>query len=89
MGALAANPQATQWSVAVWQEVVFYDATNPNDPNPDLYLGPVGCLNQNVYPAGGAVVETYINKVPSKLNSPPPPPLEQLPGDPDPTEVDG
>jgi hypothetical protein len=78
--------QATQWGVAVWQELVFYDATDPNDQNPDLWLGPLGPLNQDVYPPGGVPVPSVLKWTPSKLNSPTTPPIV-VPNDPDPPEV--
>jgi hypothetical protein len=77
---------ATQLGVAIWQGFVWEDGTTPNDPNPDLYLGPITCLNPTVY--GGAVpwpMGPY--GVHSKLTSPPNPP-QPVPGDPDPPEVD-
>jgi hypothetical protein len=77
---------ATQSQVAIWVQVVFEDATIPNDPNPDLYIGQLVAMNPNVYgtrvplpsPPSGAH---------SKLTSPTTPPMA-VPGDPDPPEVD-
>ncbi len=42
--------QATAWSVAVWQQIVQYDANSANTKNPDLRLGAAECLNKSVYP---------------------------------------
>jgi hypothetical protein len=80
--------QATQWGVAVWQETVAYDATDPNDPNPDLCIMEVGPMNQNVYPPGGLPLPFQINGACSKLSSPTTTPVV-VPGNPDPPEVDG
>ena len=45
--------QATAWDVAVWQQIVQYDASqyNPsaNKTNPPLRLGDATCLNDSVY----------------------------------------
>ena len=80
--------QATQWGVAVWQQTVAYDATDPTDPNPDLCFGEVGPLNQDVYPAGGTVQSEQLTSACSKLLSPTTAPVVP-PGDPDPPTVDG
>ncbi len=80
--------QATQWGVAVWQETVAYDATDPTDQNPDLCFGRVVPMNQDVYPAGGTPQPQQLVTSCSKLSSPTTQPV-LVPGDPDPPTVDG
>ena len=41
--------QATAWTVAVWQQIVHYDANSVNTKNPDLRLDAAMCLNDSVY----------------------------------------
>jgi hypothetical protein len=41
--------QATTWGVAVWQEIVYYDANSATPNNPNLHLGKAVCLNSTVY----------------------------------------
>jgi hypothetical protein len=77
---------ATSFRVAIWVQVVFEDATIPNDPNPDLYIGPLTPMNQSVY--GAAMpLPSQTSLAHSKLTSPTTPPMA-VPGDPDPPEVD-
>ncbi len=77
---------ATQRGVAIWVQAVFEDVTIPNDPNPDLYIGPRGALNESVY--NGAIVGVVDGTgVGSKLTSPKTPPMP-VQNDPDPPEVD-
>ncbi len=77
---------ATQANVAIWVQVVFEDATIMNDPNPDLYIGPMVAANPNVYPSG-TPVPSPASGAHSKLTAPTTPPMV-VPGDPDPPEVD-
>ena len=78
--------KATQQVVALWQQVVFEDATIPNDPNPDLYIGPLVPVNPDVY--GTAIPQPSLpSGAHSKLTSPTVQ-LMPVPGDPDPPEVD-
>lgn len=77
--------KATQLCVAIWQQIVMYDAnTDPN--NPDLYLDQALPANQAVY---GAAVPLPMHPAwpHSPLTSPTSPPMP-VPGDPDPPEVD-
>jgi hypothetical protein len=76
---------ATSVGVAVWQQIVMYDAnTNPN--NPDLSIDQALPANQDVY--NGAVPLPMHPVWPhSPLTSPTSPPMP-VPGDPDPPEVD-
>jgi hypothetical protein len=77
---------ATNAGVAIWQQVVFEDAAIENDPNPDLYIGPLDPMNPAVY--GAAVpIPTAASGAHSKLTSPTTPSMA-VPGDPDPPEVD-
>jgi hypothetical protein len=41
--------EATQLGVAIWAQAVFEDATTPNDPDPDLFIGPLVPMNPEVY----------------------------------------
>jgi hypothetical protein len=77
---------ATASGVAIWLQTVFVDATIPNDPNPDLYIGAMYPMNPDVY-ITGVPVPSPPSGAHSKLTSPPTPPVP-VPGDPDPPEVD-
>jgi hypothetical protein len=77
--------KATRLCVAIWQQIVMYDAnTDPN--NPDLYIDQALPANQAVY---GAAVPLPMHPAwpHSPLTSPTSPPVP-VPGDPDPPEVD-
>jgi hypothetical protein len=75
----------TQYTVAIWQQLVYEDATIPNDPNPDLYLWDTVCLNPMVY--GVTTVQSVKRSgAHSKLTAPTVQ-LTPIPGDPDPPEV--
>jgi hypothetical protein len=80
---------ATQRGVAIWQEIVEYDAASANPQNPDLYIELALPLNLNVY--GTASVAPMPPLWPhSPLTSPTTPASKLIvPGDPDPVEVDG
>jgi hypothetical protein len=75
----------TQSNVAVWQQLVYVDASNPNDPNPDLYLWDTVCLNPMIY--GVPVQQVQHTGAHSKLTAPTVQ-LTPIPGDPDPPEVE-
>jgi hypothetical protein len=75
--------QATLWSVAVWQQKVYYDANSATPNNPNLRIMAAQCLNKPLYgPSwvfGSAVFPV------SPLTSPTAPPSSVIvPGDPDP-----
>jgi hypothetical protein len=76
--------KASQFGVAIWQDVVFEDGSPPD--NPTLYLGTTMPLNQDVYGNAQPVVVTATWPA-SKLTSPTTP-IMPVPGDPDPPEVD-
>jgi hypothetical protein len=78
--------KATANSVALWQEPVLFDDTNPDDPNPDLYIGDLEPLNPNIYQ--GTVLPQWITMgAHSKLTSPKVQAV-LVPGDPDPPVVE-
>jgi hypothetical protein len=78
--------RATQVGVAIWQQIVCYDANTPQN-NPDLYIELAQAMNENdVYPTALAL-PNLITGLPSTLTSPRTPPMP-VPGDPDPPEVD-
>jgi hypothetical protein len=79
--------RATQWGVAVWQEVVYYDASDTTG-NPDLYLGPIGPMNDAVYPPNVNIVPQYLNTKPAKLTDAQPGLAVPVPANPDPPTVD-
>ena len=78
--------EATTLGVAIWQQIVMYDA-NSDPNNPDLYIDKVLPANQAVY--GAAVLSSRCTPAwpHSPLTSPTSPPMP-VPGDPDPPEVD-
>jgi hypothetical protein len=78
--------EATLSDVAIWVQVVFEDATTPDDPDPDLYIGQLEPANPEVY-GSGVPIPSPASGAHSKLLSPTTPPM-QVPGDPDPPEVD-
>jgi len=53
--------QATTWGVAVWQQIVEYDANSSTPNNPNLRLGPTTCLNDSVYQNVPAVDLTWVD----------------------------
>lgn len=78
--------EASQLGVAIWAQAVFEAAATPNDPDPDLYIGPLVPMNPDVY--GTAVpIPSGPSGAGSKLLSPKTAPMP-VPGDPDPPEVD-
>jgi hypothetical protein len=80
------STNGTQYGVGIWQQLVYVDATNPNDPNPDLYLWDTVCLNPMIYGVSSAQPLTR-SGAHSKLTAPTMQ-LTPIPGDPDPPEVD-
>jgi hypothetical protein len=82
--AISTIQQANLWGVVLVQQVVYEVPAVPNDPNPDLCLGAKQVLNY------GSTPNPYGPAWPcSKLTSPPPGWVTQIPGDPDPPTVDG
>jgi hypothetical protein len=78
--------ESTNQGVAIWAQVVFEDPVILNDPDPDLYIGPLGPMNPNVYTTGVPLGSPATGKH-AKLLAPTLPPMP-VPGDPDPPEVD-
>jgi hypothetical protein len=82
--------RATSLNVAVWQQIVMYDA-NSDANNPDLYIDQLLPANQDVYGTGpGAAVPIPMHFPIPSPHSPltsPQTPVMPVPGDPDPPEV--
>jgi hypothetical protein len=77
--------RATQLCVAIWQQIVLYDA-NTDMNNPDLYIDQALPANQAVY--GAAVPLPMHLPWPHSPLVPPQWPPMPVAGDPDPPEVD-
>jgi hypothetical protein len=83
--------KATIWGVAIWQEFVYEVPATPDDPNPELCLGPYEILNDWIYPPGVTPGTSRPAVACSTLTSVPPNWVELIPTGPgvlDPPTVD-
>jgi hypothetical protein len=80
--------KATTLGVAIWQQIVYEVPAMPDDPNPDLCIGPNTPLNASVYSTTAIVPPYRVAPACSKLRDAPPSWATPIADDPDPPEVD-